>query len=79
MNNISKAFTHYRIKAGIDADVSLMDLRKTYLTWVNAVMNQDTKVLSSHGSNAVLTDHYLDRTVLTALEKGALEIKIFGT
>lgn len=79
MNNISKAFTHYRIAAGIEKEVNLSDLRKTYLTWVNAVLNKDTKILSSHSSNAVLDNHYLDRTVLSAIEKGALEIKIFGT
>ncbi|RZK12182.1 MAG: hypothetical protein EOO46_04080 [Flavobacterium sp.] len=79
MDHVSKAFTHYRIAAGIETEISLSDLRKTYLTWVNAVLNKDTKILSSHSSNAVLENNYLDRTVLSAIEKGALEIKIFGT
>src|SRR6476620_512811 len=73
MNNISKAFTHYRIAAGIEKEVNLSDLRETYLTWVNAVLNKDTKILSSHSSNGVLENHYLDRTVLSAIERGALE------
>lgn len=79
MNNISKSFTHYRIASGVASEISLSDLRKTYLTWVNAVLNKDTKILSSHSSNAVLENNYLDRTVLSAIEKGALEIKVFGT
>lgn len=77
-NNLSKAFTHYRKGAAIEKDISLSNLRKTYLTWVNQVMNQDTKILSSHSTDGVLKEYYLDPTVLTAIEKGALEIKIFG-
>ncbi len=79
MNNISKAFTHYRVAAGVDKEVSLSDLRKTHISWVHAVLNKDTRVLSSHTSNAVLQDNYIDRTVLSAIEKCALEVKIFGT
>lgn len=41
-------------------------------------MNKDTKILSSHSTDGVLKEYYLDPTVLTAIEKGALEIKIFG-
>jgi integrase len=78
MNSLSKAFTHYRTGAGIKKDIGLKNLRKTYLTWVNQVMNKDTKILSSHSTDGVLKDYYLDPTVLTAIEKGALEIKIFG-
>lgn len=79
VNNISKAFTHYRIAAGVTKEISLTDLRNTYLTWVYAVLNKDTKILSSHASNAVLENHYLDRTALSVIEKAALEVKIFGT
>jgi integrase len=78
MDSLSKAFTHYRKGAGIEKDISLKNLRKTYLTWVNQVMNKDTKILSSHSTDGVLKEYYLDPTVLTAIEKGALEIKIFG-
>lgn len=77
-NNLSKGFTHYRKAAGIKREISLGHLRKTYLTWVNQVMNQDTKILSSHSTDGVLQEYYLDPTILTAIEKGALEIKIFG-
>jgi len=77
-NDLSKGFTHYRKAAGIKREISLGHLRKTYLTWVNQVMNQDTKILSSHSTDGVLQEYYLDPTILTAIEKGALEIKIFG-
>lgn len=77
-NDLSKGFTHYRKAAGIKRNIRLGDLRKTYLTWVNQVMNQDTKILSSHSTDGLLKEYYLDQTVLTAIEKGALEIKIFG-
>lgn len=77
-NDLSKGFTHYRKAAGIKRDIKLGHLRKTYLTWVHQVMNQDTKILSSHSTDGVLQEYYLDPTILTAIEKGALEIKIFG-
>ncbi|WP_426092584.1 tyrosine-type recombinase/integrase [Flavobacterium sp. DSR3-2] len=78
MDCLSKAFTHYRKGSGMEKDISLKSLRKTYLTWVNQVMNKDTKILSSHSTDGVLKEYYLDPTVLTAIEKGALKIKIFG-
>jgi hypothetical protein len=79
MDRISKSFTHYKEQSGIEKEVSLKILRKTYLSWVNAVMMKDTRILSSHASNEVLDKYYLDPTILNAVEKGALEIKIFGT
>lgn len=77
-NDLSKGFTHYRKAARISREISLGHLRKTYLTWVNQVMSQDTKILSSHSTDGVLQEYYLDPTILNAIEKGALEIKIFG-
>lgn len=79
MDRISKSFSHYKEQAGIEKEVSLMNLRKTYLSWVNAVMMKETRILSSHASSEVLDKHYLDPTILNVIEKGALEIKIFGT
>jgi integrase len=78
MDSLSKSFTYYRKSAGITKDISLSNMRKTYLTWVNQVMSTDTKILSSHATDGVLKEYYLDPTVLSAIEKGALEIKIFG-
>ena len=79
IDRVSKSFTHYKEESKIEKDISLKNLRKTYLSWVNAVMLKDTKILSSHASSDVLDKYYLDPTVLNAVEKGALEIKIFGT
>lgn len=79
MDRVSKSFTHYKEETEIEKNISLKNLRKTYLSWVNAVMLKDTRILSSHASSDVLDKYYLDPTILNAVEKGALEIKIFGT
>ena len=42
-------------------------------------MGNQTGVLTSHSTNEVLEKFYLDPKVLSAVEKGALEIKIFGS
>ncbi|MBF4485595.1 tyrosine-type recombinase/integrase [Flavobacterium sp. CSZ] len=78
MNDMSKAFSHYKKGVEIEKDVSLKSLRKTYISWVNHVMDKNTGLLSSHSTYDVLERHYIDPTVMTAIEKGALEIKIFG-
>lgn len=49
------------------------------MSWVNSVMMKDTKILSNHSSDEILNDYYLDPTIMTAVEKAALEVKIFGT
>ncbi len=36
-----------------------------------------TTVISSHSSDGVLKEFYIDRKILTGIEKGALDIKIF--
>lgn len=78
MDVISKSFTHYKNGAGIDKDVSLKNLRKTYITWVNQVMGNETGLITSHSTQEVLERHYIDPKVLSAIERGALEIKVFG-
>lgn len=78
MNNISKGFTFYKNKANIKKDISLKHLRKTYISWVNQVMGGDTRILTSHSSEGVLKEHYLDPTILDTIQKGMLEIKVFG-
>jgi integrase len=78
MDLLSKSFTHYWKSTGVNRSHSLRTLRKTYLTWVNKVMGNETKILSSHSTDEVLKKYYLDSKVLSAVEKGALEIKIFG-
>lgn len=78
MDFLSKSFTHYRKAANITRDLTLSDLRKTYISWVRAVMEEDTMKITDHKGNKVLEDHYFDKTVLSANEKAALNVKIFG-
>lgn len=78
MDNLSKAFTHYRKNAGIEKPISLNNLRKTYITWLNRVIGNQTGVLTSHSGEQVLKDHYIDTRVLTTIEEAALKVKIFG-
>jgi hypothetical protein len=42
-------------------------------------MQKKTGISTSHSSVNVLETYYLDPKILFAVEKGALEIKIFGT
>ena len=78
MNTLSKSFTFYKNKAGIKKDISLKHLRKTYISWVNQVMGNETGVLTSHSANGVLIEHYLDPTIINTIQRGALDIKVFG-
>ncbi len=79
MNSLSRGFTHYKEAAGIDKDISLHHLRKTYITWVNYYMHKETALLTSHAGQKVLDNHYIDKRVINAIDRGALEIKIFGS
>lgn len=79
MNSLSRGFTHYKEAAGIDKDISLHNLRKTYITWLNYFMHKETALLTSHSGQKVLDNHYIDKQVINAIDKGALEIKVFGT
>jgi hypothetical protein len=36
------------------------------------------EIRSSHSTDGVQKEYYLDPIILTAIEKGTLEIKIFG-
>ena len=78
MNTLSKSFSFYKYKAGITKNISLKHLRKTYISWVNQVMGSDTRILTSHSTDGVLKEHYLDPTILDTIQKGMLNIKVFG-
>ncbi len=78
MNTLSKSFTFYKDKAGITKNISLKHLRKTYISWVNQVMGHETGKLTSHSTDKVLIDHYLDPKILNTIQKGMLNIKVFG-
>ncbi len=72
-------FTFYKNKAGIEKNISLKHLRKTYISWVNQVMGNETGILTSHSTNGVLIEHYLDPTILNTIQRGMLDIKVFGS
>jgi integrase len=78
MNNLSKAFSHYRKNAGITKDISLKNLRKTYITWMQNVLGKQTGLVTSHHSNDVIDKYYIDPTILPAIEKAALNMRVFG-
>ncbi len=78
MTDLSKGFTHYKEGAGIKKDISLSNLRKTYLTWHHQVLGDDTGLVSSHSTTQVLEKYYLDPKVLTAVEISALKVRVFG-
>ncbi len=42
------------------------------------VMGNETGLITSHSTQEVLERHYIDPKVLTAIERGTLEIKVFG-
>lgn len=77
MNDLSKAFTHYKKEAGITKSISLKNLRKTYITWLRLALGKDTGLLTSHGGEQVLLDHYIDSTILNAVEKATLNFKVY--
>ncbi|MDI6034028.1 hypothetical protein QLS91_13180 [Flavobacterium sp. LB2P84] len=79
MNDISKGFTHYKNMGNITKKVSFKNLRKTYLSWVNAVMNKDKGILSSHSTHKILERYYIDPAILTVIKEGALKVSVFGT
>ncbi|WP_413999140.1 tyrosine-type recombinase/integrase [Flavobacterium sp. W1B] len=79
MDSLSKSFTHYKNGAGIKKEISLKSLRKTYITWVHQVMQKETGLLTSHSTTKVLESYYIDPQILSVVEKGAVEIKIFGS
>ena len=79
MNDLSKCFTHYIKESNIEKEVSLKNLRKTYISWVNRVMGKSTGLLTSHSGEQVLKDHYIDSTILTEIEEATLKISVFGT
>lgn len=78
MEMITKAFTHFKNGAGIKSEITLKHLRKTYISWTNQVLGSDTGKITSHAGTKILSDHYIDPTILSAVEKAALEVRIFG-
>ena len=78
IRDYGRGFSHYKEAAGIKKDISLSNLRKTYLTWHHQVLGDDTGLVSSHSTTQVLEKYYLDPKVLTAVEISALKVRVFG-
>ena len=78
MEKVSKAFTHFREKAGIETYYTLKHLRKTYLTWLHHALGEDSNKVSSHTSMNVLEKHYINPLALNIDHERLLSIKVFG-
>jgi uncharacterized protein YydD (DUF2326 family) len=78
MTDLSRGFSHYKVGAGIKKDISLRNLRKTYLIRHHQVLGDDTGLVSSHSTTLVLEKYYLDPKVLRAVEISALKVSVFG-
>lgn len=77
MDRISKSFTHYAISAGIKKNVTLKNLRKTYITWMNQTLGLETGKLTSQ-TEGVMKQYYIDPKVVSLAEKAAKVVRIFG-
>lgn len=77
MDALSKAFTHYRIAAGVKRDISLNTLRKTYISWLNEAVGKETGLLTSHTTENVLKNHYIDAKIATAIDRATQKSKHF--
>ena len=75
-DNLSKGFTHFYKQLNTGREIRFKHLRKTYLTYLNATIKGETKLLSSHSSNEVLRRYYIDERLISKTIK---KLKIFGS
>ncbi len=78
MNDLSKGFTFYKEAAGITKDISLSNLRKTYISWHNKELGVDTGLVTNSADRGVLKKHYIDPKIRTTIEIAALNVRVFG-
>lgn len=76
IDNLSKGFTHFYNLLNTGRTLQLKSLRKTYLTYLSATLQGDTKSLSSHATDDVLQKHYIDERIVG---KAVKELEIFST
>lgn len=76
IDNLSKGFTHFYKLLNTGRNLQLKSLRKTYLTYLSATLQGDTKSLSSHSTDDVLQKHYIDERIVG---KAVKELEIFST
>jgi len=60
MDKASKAFTHFWAITGIDKEIQLKNLRKTYLTALANHFGDSANLISDHANMAVLKKHYIN-------------------
>jgi len=78
MNDLSKGFTFYKVAAGITKDISLSNLRKTYISWHNKELGVDTGLVTNSADRSVLKKYYIDPKIMTTIETAALNVRVFG-
>ncbi len=78
MNDLSKGFTFYKVAAGITKDISLSNLRKTYISWHNKELGVDTGIVTNSADRGVLKKYYIDPKIMTTIETAALNVRVFG-
>jgi integrase len=78
MDMLSKSFTFYKVAAGITKDISLSNLRKTYISWHNKELGVDTGLVTNSADRGVLKKYYIDPKIMTTIETAALNVRVFG-
>ena len=77
-NQLSKSFSHYRNQCGVSKSLSLKHLRKTYITQVYKLLDNDTGLVTSHSSDKVLRNHYVEQKTLSATEKLSINLSFLN-
>lgn len=54
MDMLSKSLSFYKEAAGITKDISLSNLRKTYILWHNKELGADTGIVTNSADRGVL-------------------------
>lgn len=75
MDFISKSFTFYYKQLNTGRDLTLYDLRKTYISHLYANHGSDARLITGHEGENVMRNHYIDERVLAEV---AESFEIFG-
>ena len=63
---------------GVSKSLSLKHLRKTYITQVYKLLANDTGLVTSHSSDKVLRNHYVEQKTLSATEKLSINLSFLN-
>jgi len=73
MEKMTVGFKHYYSQLNTGREITFAHLRKTYLTYLKLAMGSDTKAMSSHATDEILNNHYIDfRIIAKATEEFTL-------